>query len=958
MSTKAIAEPIRLGVMSPMTGIVGLYGTEINWAARIACDEVNSNGGIAGRSVELVVIDDGSLPQTAIPAAIRLIDEYQCVAMIGNLLSNTRISVLKQVAEPRCIPLLNFSFYEGSLHSHYFFHFAALPNQQIDRMIPFMAEKCGLKMFFAGNNYEWPRGSIDAAKQMLGKISGEVVGEEYFEIGVKESEIDSLLMHVAHSGADVFVPYFAGTDQIMLLTRFTEMGLKKRMAVVMGHYDEMMVSKMPASVREGFYSSNTYFMSVDTVENKRYLQSLQQQPDVTGIWPKGNGILTNFGEGAYLCVHAFAKAANEAGEIKGESLIRALSTVCVNGPQGKVTMRAKSHHAKVNNYLSRCNADGTFTIVSAFKGIEPVIPVRYQYQVSDIAQKKEKWKSKSISSDVRQILSLVDLLIIVTDKTGVILEANQNACLLFDYSNNELIGKSIHNLFPLILYVQNTERLKKFVSGKETRLRMQLEDEIMGMRKDGAFVTLQLGISKYFCDDDLMLIFNMLDVTKRKHEEEALCRQSIYDTLTDLPNRFLIHGRLNNAMKRSQKDGLDVAVLFIDLDNFKLINDTHGHDVGDILLKEVAECLLLEVRPGDTVGRLGGDEFIVICEQIEAPSIISDLAMRINVVLRQPFFIENLQLFISASIGVVVSHGNEFTAENMLHSADLAMYAVKQKGRDSWQFFDEQLQQEINQKHKVIHGLRQALERNEFFVCFQPIVSITGDEIAGAELLLRWKFDGELISPDFFIPLAEKIGVIASIGRWVFREGCKAEAGWRKQWKSKAPYVSINMSTIQLNDKDLISCFAKTLYETGADPTRILLEITETSLMMDVESNQRVIHQLSSLGLRIAVDDFGTGYSSLAQLARLSVSVLKIDRVFIHDMEQSKDMHTLVRTIIALGHSLGLKIIAEGIETYSQMTELQKLDCDYIQGYLCFRPMDKNDFDKKIGSIILAASKI
>lgn len=240
-----MVEPIRLGLMSPLTGLVGLYGQEIVNAARIASEEINQRGGLLGRPLELVVEDDGSVPATAVPAAERLLDQHGCVALIGNLLSSSRIAVVAQVAAPRQIPLLNFSFYEGSISSRYFFNFAALPNQQIDKMIPFMAQRYGVKMFFAGNNYEWPRGSIDAAKRVLQRLEGTVVGEEYLSIGAGKDEIEHLLEQLACSGADVFVPYFAGSDQLAILTRFAERGLKQRMAVVMGHYDEMLVSQLP-----------------------------------------------------------------------------------------------------------------------------------------------------------------------------------------------------------------------------------------------------------------------------------------------------------------------------------------------------------------------------------------------------------------------------------------------------------------------------------------------------------------------------------------------------------------------------------------------------------------------------------------------------------------------------------------------------------------------------------------
>ena len=375
---------IRIGLMSPLTGLAEMYGVEIVHAAKIACNEINESGGLLGSLLELVIEDDGSLPSTAVPAALRLVKEHQCVALIGNLLSNSRIAVANKVTEPNRIPYLNFSFYEGSISGRYFFHFAALPNQQIEKMIPFMGNRYGLKMFFAGNNYEWPRGSIDAAKRILKSIGGDIVGEEYLSIGANPKEIEILLEQVSRSGADVFVPYFAGSDQIKLLTRFTELGLKNRMAVVMGHYDEVMVSSLPSNVREGFYSSNTYFMSIDTPANKEYLQHLTQLPGITGIFPNGNGIQSNFGEGTYICVHAFANAVKKAGTIETETLVDTLAHIRFQAPQGEIEMDPITHHAYVNAYLSRCNEDGTFTIIEKFGKMPPVIPDRYQEQLKGI----------------------------------------------------------------------------------------------------------------------------------------------------------------------------------------------------------------------------------------------------------------------------------------------------------------------------------------------------------------------------------------------------------------------------------------------------------------------------------------------------------------------------------------------------------------------------------------------
>jgi diguanylate cyclase (GGDEF)-like protein/PAS domain S-box-containing protein len=960
-------DSIRLGLMPPLTGLVEMYGPEIVWAARIACDEINECGGVLGRRLELVIEDDGSLPPTAVPAAKRLIDDHGCVAIIGNLLSNSRIAVAAQVAEPRRIPYLNFSFYEGSISGRYFFHFAALPNQQIDKMIPFMARRYGLKMFFAGNNYEWPRGSIDAAKRALQRLDGDILGEEYLPIGAAATEIDALLAKVARSGADVFVPYFAGNDQITLLTRFYELGLKSRMAVVMGHYDEMMVRTLPPQVREGLYSSNTYFMSLETAENRQYLQRLSRQPGIDGIWPHGKGVLTNFGEGTYLCVHAFANAAETAGTTDPEALVEALERVRVIGPQGVVEMDADTHHAHVNTYLSRCNADGSFSIVESFGRNPPLIPERYREQ-AELARLHESPPTPEITARLAaevgaarhklgtayQILSVADMAIIATDAMGTITESNRGACQIFGYSEDELLGMSVHLLLPPHFRQRHMDLVNDFVAGEETERRMAGRNEVMGYRKDGSFFPLEASIAKFKNGDDWLLVVTMRDITERKKAEDDLTRRATHDPLTGLPNRALIRERLTNALQRSRRNGLSVALLFVDLDGFKLINDTHGHEAGDVLLKAVAARLIEQVRPGDTVARLAGDEFVVLCEQVEQPTAMSILAERINDVLRQPVDFNGLPLFVTASIGVAVGNGSTHSADDLLRYADTAMYAVKEKGRDGWQFFSENLQDQAKQRLVITNGLRTAIERNELSPRFQPIVAAESGRILGAELLLRWRpAEGE-ISPAIFIPIAEMTGSIVPIGAWVFREACRAEADWRQRWGEAAPYVSVNVSTRQLNEESLAEDFGAILRETGADPQRLLLEITETSLMADIETNLRVLRQLADLGLRVAVDDFGTGYSSLAQLTRLPVNVLKIDRAFVDGIDKSDDSRTVIRAIIGLGRALGLKLVAEGVENGAQRLELCTYGCDLIQGYYFHRPLDEKLFietvTREIGS--------
>ncbi|MBI3230875.1 MAG: EAL domain-containing protein [Burkholderiales bacterium] len=951
--------PIHLGILPPLSGVVNMYGTELVNAARIACAEINENGGVLGRWLELVIEDDGSLPATAVAAAQRLIDQHQCVAIIGNLLSNSRIAVANQVAEPRRIPYLNFSFYEGGLSGRYFFHFAALPNQQIDKMIPFMAHRFGLKMFFAGNNYEWPRGSIDAAKRVLQRLDGEIVGEQYIPLGVTVAEVDRLLEQVMHSGADVFVPYFAGTDQLIVLNRFSELGLKNRMAVAMGHFDEMMASHLSPEVRAGLYSSNTYFMSVDSDENQRYLQRLKNMPGINGIWPNGNGVLTNFGEATYLCVHAFAKAAQQAGSLDADALVASLETVVVKGPQGVLEMDAASHHASVNTFLARCDANGVFDIVESFGSIQPQIPARYLVpQAAAVAPiylavaspenaarlAQEILHADSQGGIAQQILTVADMAIIVTDAKGIILECNPSSCLMFGYRAEELLGISVHLLLPPHFRQQHAVFLQRFVDGEQTSLSMNGRREIMGYRKDGSFFAIEASVAKIMQNGQWLMVVTMRDISERKNIEEAQVRQASYDSLTGLPKRSLIHKRLINALQRAARSDMHVALLLIDLDGFKLINNSQGHDVGDKVLKAVARRLMEQVRPGDTVARVEGDAFVILCEQVADPSSMGNLAERIIDSLRVGFDFHEMPIFLTASIGIATSKGTTHQAEDLLRFADTAMLSVKEKTRNGWQFFNESLQQQVTQRLILINGLRVAIERNEFSTRYQPIVVAESGRIVGAELLLRWHAPQGDISPAVFIPIAEATGSILAIGTWVFRQACRAQVEWQQRWGEQAPYISVNVSPRQLSDTALVEQFTAILAETGASATQILLEITETSLMADVETNLRVLHQLAALGLRVAVDDFGTGYSSLAQLTRLPVAVLKIDRAFVDGLAKTPEDRTVVRAIIGLGHALGLKLVAEGVETASQQMELCAYGCNLIQGYYFHRPLEHAAF--------------
>lgn len=1057
-----MVKSVRLGVMPPITGLVELYGPEISWAAHIACLEVNEQGGVLGRPLELIIEDDGSVPETAVPAALKLINEHKCSAIIGNLLSNSRISVANRVANPLKVPYLNFSFYEGGITGDYFFSFSALPNQQIDKMIPYMAERFGPKFFFAGNNYEWPRGSVDAAIRAVEKCGGEVVGEEYFEIGT--DDFTALLNNVGKSGANVFVPYAAGSDQFNLLTQFTGQGLKSRMAVVMGHYDEAMARLLPAEVREGFFSSNTYFMSIDNEHNQNYLERLSKLPGVTGISPHGNGVLTNFGEGTYLCVKAFAKAANMAQSLESDRIIQFLENIQVEGPQGTVIMDPVSHHAHVNTYLSRCNADGTFSIEKSFGLISPETPERYKalpvqdsialtsdervtrleldkgrntiaviltdrdsnvlsvnrygYQlwgnelikasigqhlstlfqgylplelINYTLEQNEIWEGEvtltfgrrrqildltiestneiddafsgmiiscSPTTSARRqekthskILDIADVSIIAVNEEAEIIQANLAATRLFGYPKSEMIGLSLETLLPPHLRLQHAKYFSSFINSDESEREMGKRGEISGYKKDGSFFPAEATISKFTGPSGKTMIATLRDISARKKSEEALVWRATHDPLTSLPNRNLILERTENALKRAQKGGGVVALMFIDIDEFKLINDNHGHGLGDEFLKTISQRLLDHVRPGDTVARFGGDEFLVLCDQVSDHSEIANVAEEILGAVKQPVSLDGRIFFPSVSIGVSVGYGITSSTEELMKHADAAMYDVKTKGRDGWCFFNNNIRLESERHLMISNGLQMAIQKNELEVYFQPIVDIQEMRVAGAEALVRWKHGGEFISPAEFIPISELNGLIVPIGEWIFRQSCRSQQQWvRKFGRDSLPYVSINLSGRQLNSMDLVQRFLDIIAEYGLSPENVVLEITETTMMTDVKLAEKILHAFGDNGLRLAIDDFGTGYSSLNRIVDLPVKILKVDRDFVKDINTIHTHKTITAAVTDMAHRLGLKITAEGAETPQELEVLNALDCDCVQGYYFSKPLPEHEFIEFLGT--------
>ena len=430
------------------------------------------------------------------------------------------------------------------------------------------------------------------------------------------------------------------------------------------------------------------------------------------------------------------------------------------------------------------------------------------------------------------------------------------------------------------------------------------------------------------------------DITERRLYQTRIERQANYDTLTGLANRWLLHDRLEQALLTATSFGTRLAVAFVDLDRFKYINDSLGHHVGDELLKEVAARLLSCVRECDTVARRGGDEFVLLINGHFGPDAVQQIMERMLAAVSQPWIIEQGEFQVSCSIGVALHPEDGEDARTLLKHADSAMYRAKDSGRDNFQFFTRELNTLMTERLEMEGHLRRALERRQFALAYQPRVDLDSGRIVAAEALLRWRIPKRgTIAPQRFIALAEETGLIVPIGKWVLQTACAQNKAWQDEGLPPIG-VSVNVSARQFRQQEnLVQTVAEVLRDTGLEARYLELELTESMVMHDAPQLVAMLDQLKDLGVQISVDDFGTGYSSLSYLKRFPVDRLKIDRSFVEHIASDPDDATIVRTIIALGHNLGLKVVAEGVESDEQLRFLRSNLCDEAQGFLMGRPV-------------------
>ncbi len=536
-----------------------------------------------------------------------------------------------------------------------------------------------------------------------------------------------------------------------------------------------------------------------------------------------------------------------------------------------------------------------------------------------------------------------DAIMLVSRTSMRFVEVNNTVTAMFGYSREELfrMGPSRLNddelthlevLYDAVIAGQHVNRFT------ESELR----------RKDGSHLHVEVHRHAHRSGADWIIVVVMRDITERKEAEKRLHRMAHFDALTGLPNRTLFFDTLARTLERASGNGWHVAVLNIDVDHFKNVNDTLGHAIGDELLSQFGDRLVQSVRIRDTVGRQGGDEFAVILVLEDGQQGASVVAAKIHAALRPPFHLQGHEVTVTASIGIAIHPADTADAESLLKYADTAMYRAKQAGRDTSSFFTAQMNAEAMARLEMETALRNAVENGEFVLYYQPKVNLASGRIAGLEALIRWQRPGHgLVPPMDFLPLLEETGLIARVGGWVVATACRQIAAWASLPVGPVA-ISVNVSGRQFIEGDLDGDIAGALLETGIAPDLLELELTEGSLMENTGRTIACMHGLKKLGVQISIDDFGTGYSSLAYLRRFPIDKLKIDIAFIREITRNPDDAAIALAIIRMAHSLKLEVIAEGVETEAQLAYLRRHHCDMIQGYYFSPPVPAADMERML----------
>ena len=512
-------------------------------------------------------------------------------------------------------------------------------------------------------------------------------------------------------------------------------------------------------------------------------------------------------------------------------------------------------------------------------------------------------------------------------RDGVVLEVNSAGERLFKAAADDIIGRPVLSLFA-------EDSAPAIVRRERCPPSDRRPEEMDFQAADGSHVAVELSCQPVEYLGRPATVVALRDLTDRKRDEARIRHLARHDALTNLPNRYNLQERLDVALDVAAQNGSVIAVVYVDLDRFKPVNDLHGHAAGDAVLVQASKRILAEIQAVDTLARVGGDEFVMILTSEPQPDKASLVANRIIEALRRPFHVEGHRIEIGASIGVSLYPDDGASADALMRAADAAMYRAKEGGRGAVRFFEAAMNAKLQARLHLEQELGGAVERGELVLHYQPIVSGVTGEVESFEALVRWNHPTRgMVPPIEFIPLAEETGLIDAIGRWVIDAACRDAAGWPRPWR-----VSLNVSPRQFRQTDVCAAISDAMHVHGIAPARVVVEVTEGVLIEDAAKATGILSRLREMGVRIALDDFGTGYSSLSYLRLFKFDKFKIDRSFVQGLGESDDALTLIRTIVNLGHNLGIQVTAEGVETPAQLDILRALGCDQIQGYLVARP--------------------
>jgi diguanylate cyclase (GGDEF)-like protein/PAS domain S-box-containing protein len=583
--------------------------------------------------------------------------------------------------------------------------------------------------------------------------------------------------------------------------------------------------------------------------------------------------------------------------------------------------------------------DGTFV---GYRGMSRNVTEQYRIER----------RLQALSDENRELIQNSLDMVCTLDARGCFMRVNPAGCRITGYAEHELVGRTWHGFVHPEDYARTLQRYSEaFLRGNG-----EMHDvENRWLTKDGSEVYLAWS-AKWVAEQQLMYV-TARDITQRKQAEQRLRELATCDALTRLPNRARLSEHTDAMIDLAARERSALAVMFIDLNRFKEVNDSMGHEAGDLLLQEVAQRLRANLRPGDLVARLGGDEFVVVLPCSHGARSAKAVARKLLAQFEEPMLVGSQEVFAGASIGISLYPGDGETKEALFQCADSAMYRAKAERGNRYRFFTPEMHEQARARLTLESALRRALERQEFEVHYQPRLDVGTLEVVGMEALLRWNHPQlGRVSPAQFIPLAEETGLIGAIGTWVLRQACVQSRQWAQAF-GRPLQLSVNLSPRQLHDPQLVATVRRTLHETGMDAAYLELELTEGSLMQDPQAATQTLAQLKALGLCLAVDDFGTGYSSLSYLRRFPVDVIKLDRTFLPgltELAQEANVSKLARAILHLARTLNLRLVAEGVETREVFDFLKDAGCDEVQGYYFCRPLPPLEFEQYVGANVAA----